>query len=127
VADASGNAIVSVDLATGDRTIVSSSSIGAGPRFGDLRDVALDAVRERLLALDAFPNRVMAVDLATGARTVLSGEGAGTANVGGGLRFASPRALDVDATHEIAFVTDGLYDAVIAVDLLSGFRQAIAR
>lgn len=127
VADAGGDAIVRVDLATGDRTFVSSSSVGAGPRFGELRDVSLDAVHGRLLAIDGFPNRVMAVDLATGARTVLSGENGGIANVGGGLSFASPRALDVDTTHGIAFVTDGLYDAVIAVDLLSGFRQIVAR
>ena len=127
VADAGADAIVSVDLANGAQSVVSSLTRGTGPRIGALAGVALDAPRNRLLAIDTFPTRVLAIDLATGNRTAVSGAGSGAVVAGGGPDLEQPRTIDVDASRQIAYVTDNLYDAVIAVDLRSGYRQIVAR
>lgn len=120
--------VIRVDVASGQKTVVSSTSVGTGPLPGDLGDLALDAGRGRLLALDVYPNRVLAIDIATGNRSVLSGPASnGGTDVGGGPSLAHPRSIDVDASREIAYVTDSLYNSVIAVDLSSGYRQVIAR
>ncbi|HZF28374.1 MAG TPA: PQQ-binding-like beta-propeller repeat protein [Gammaproteobacteria bacterium] len=129
VADAGADAVVRIDLATGARTTFSASGIGTGPLFGEMGRLTLDAAHGRLLVLDSFPSRIVAVDLATGNRTVLSGQSSGSASptIGGGPIFLQPGAIAVDEQREIAFVTENLYDAVIAVDLSSGFRQIVSR
>ena len=37
------------------------------------------------------------------------------------------RSVDPDITLQVAYLTDNFYDAVIAVDLSSGYRQVVAR
>ncbi len=123
-----GGEIFRVDLASGQRSLLSSPAVGAGPRPGDLAGVALDASRGRLFAVDRYPNRVLAIDIATGNRITVSGLSAnGGVDVGGGVRFGQPRAIVVDEARQIAYVTDNGYDAVIAVDLASGYRQVVAK
>jgi sugar lactone lactonase YvrE len=120
--------VIRVDVVSGQMTVVSSTSVGTGPRPGDLTRLALDATQGRLLALDVYPNRVLSIDIATGTRSVVSGlnQNGGT-DIGGGPNLAYPRSIDVDESREIAYVTDSLYNAVIAVDLSSGYRQIVAR
>ena len=113
-----GSDVARVDLATGQTTLLS----GSGPRPGALDDIAFDARSARLIALDVYPPRVIAIDVATGNRSEVS-----SANIGGGPIAKQPRGIHVDSARQIAYVTDNLYDAVIAIDLLSGYRQVVAR
>ena len=113
-----GSDIARVDLATGQAALVA----GAGPRPGALDDITFDARNGRVIALDTFPPRVLAIDVATGNRSVLS-----SADFGGGPIAKQPRGIHVDASRQVAYLIDNLYDAVIAVDLLSGYRQVVAR
>ena len=113
-----GSEISRVDIATGQKSIVA----GSGPRPGSIGDIAFDARFGRVIALDIFPPRVIAIDAATGARTEVS-----SATLGGGPIAKQPHGIHVDASRQVAYVTDNLYDAVIAVDLLSGYRQVVSR
>jgi len=121
--------IIRIELANGQRAVASSPSIGAGPRPGELDDIALDTKNNRLIALDLYPGRVLAIDLATGNRAVLSGPPSVNSgvDVAAGPRLGQPRMIAVDSSRQIAYVTENLYDAVIAIDLSSGYRQVIAR
>jgi DNA-binding beta-propeller fold protein YncE len=113
-----GSEVSRVDLATGQKAVVS----GSGPRPGSIGDIAFDARYGRVIALDVFPPRLIAIDVAAGNRTEVSG-----ANLGGGPVAKQPRGIHVDASRQVAYLTENLYDAVIAVDLLSGYRQVVAR
>jgi hypothetical protein len=113
-----GSDIARIELANGQASVIS----GVGPRPGALGYIAFDARNERLVALDAYPPRVLAIDVATGARRIVSAE-----NQGNGPVAKQPRAIKVDVSRQVAYVTDNLYDAVIAVDLSSGYRQVVAR
>jgi DNA-binding beta-propeller fold protein YncE len=64
--------IFAVDLATGDRTVLSGGSVGAGPALGVIKAVLVDEARNRVLA--GMISGLMAVDLDTGDRTLLSSE-----------------------------------------------------
>jgi DNA-binding beta-propeller fold protein YncE len=119
--------VIRVDLSSGQQTVVSSNLVGAGPRLGQIGDLALDAKHGRLIALDRYPNRVFSIDIATGDRRIASGPGTNGSEAGGGPSLELPRAVEVDPSRGIAYVTDDLYNAVIAVDLASGFRQVVAR
>lgn len=60
-----------VDPATGDRTILSSATVGMGPAIMNGRDIALDPAGNRLIATSDV-GAVYAIDLATGDRTEIS-------------------------------------------------------
>jgi len=68
------DAIVAVDLATGDRSELYRNGRGAGPFIDDPRDIALDIGRNRLAVADpgSGGKSVNTVDLATGDRAALS-------------------------------------------------------
>ena len=38
-----------------------------------------------------------------------------------------PRGVAVDSSRQVAYVTDDVYDGVIAVDLRTGCRQLVAK
>jgi DNA-binding beta-propeller fold protein YncE len=121
VSEADGN-IYRVELATGQRGLLAATNAG------ELDDIAFDAGHGRLIALDLYPPRVLAIDLSLGTRTVLSGPTTlNNTDVGGGPIFEQPRMIAVDSSRQIAYVTENLSDAIIAVDLTSGYRQVIAR
>lgn len=111
--------IIAVDVATGDRTIVSGPSAGSGAAFQGLAGVAMDTVNDRILVTDRLADEVIAVDPVTGARTVLSGGGQG------GPAFDEPGAITLDGDR--ALVVDLALDALIAVDLTTGDRTVISQ
>jgi sugar lactone lactonase YvrE len=118
------NGIYSVDLATG-----ASRRFSAGSDFivNTLAGIAYDDQRNRVIAIDDYPVRLYAVDLETGVRTTISGQINFVASLGRGPDLVWPRGVAVDADRQVAFVTDDAFDAVIAVDLVSGDRQVIAK
>ena len=72
--------ILRVDVASGNRTVLSSSvgpPVGIGPAMGSVADVLL-APNGKILATDYFGNVVFSIDPVTGNRTILSGLGVGT-------------------------------------------------
>ena len=118
------NGIYSVDLATGASRLVSA---GSNSSFNTLAGIAYDDQQNRVIAIDDYPVRLYAVDIETGVRTTISGQINVVASLGRGPDLVWPRGVAVDADRQVAFVTDDAFDAVIAVDLVSGDRQVIAK
>jgi DNA-binding beta-propeller fold protein YncE len=112
VADAVAGAVVVVDLATGDRTTLATLT------FVPVA-IARDAAHDRILVLGA--DRLVTVDPVNGAATVLSSLGKG-----GGPLLQGANAVAVDPASGVAFVTDGVTAAVLAVDPVTGDRTAVS-
>lgn len=91
--------ICRVDLATGNRTTVSSDSVGSGPSLGTAeKGAAYDLLFEESgTLLAATPNGLLRVDTTTGARTLI---GSASAPKIAGMCQADPGAIA--ATHPAA-------------------------
>lgn len=71
--DPSLHAVISVDMTTGNRTIVSQNDVlGLGINFSSPTDVEYDAANNRVLVVDPNLDALIGVDLATGDRDVIS-------------------------------------------------------
>lgn len=103
VADApgSGAAIYSVDIATGNRVVLSQSpGAGSGPAMSGPTSLKLDAANNRLYVLDTSGDSVLRVDLATGNRTLI-----GNAATGSGPAINSRPGLALRASDGHLFAT----------------------
>jgi len=71
--------LTAVELATGDRSVVSSAAdfIGTGITFGEPAALRMDATNRRVIVRDSL-RAIFAVDLDTGDRTQLAGEFTGS-------------------------------------------------
>ena len=110
-------AVVAVDLNTGERTLLSSDGVGSGPPFRWPQGIALDSAHHRALVTDV--REVVAVDLNTGDRTIL-------ASPGRGVNFGEPSGVALDVANHRALVTDRALNAIIAVDLNTGDRTLLS-
>jgi len=106
--------IYSIDTASGAQRLVA-------PSFGSAGDIAFDSATQNLLVARTYPAQLELIASVTGARTIV----AGTANCGPSL--TSPRSVAVDSARHIAYVTDDIHDAIIAVDIQTGCRQLTAK
>ena len=125
VADAGLEAVLGVDLVTGNRKIISSAETspmtGTGIAIMNPRGIALDPAGETAYLVDSVPNSLFSVNLATGNRTIVSGSGTGA-----GTDFLSPQDIVLNSTGTMAYVLDGgLGDTVLSVDLVTGDRTVI--
>lgn len=68
--DASLNAVVEIDLATGEITEISGPSVGSGVPFVVPRSVAYDSVRDVIFVTDTTVDAVIKVNVETGAREI---------------------------------------------------------
>ncbi|WP_299001840.1 hypothetical protein [uncultured Shewanella sp.] len=69
VLDDTVDAIVSVDLTTGQREVIANSNVGSGIGFESIRDIELDATNSQFLVVDDRANKVVLVDRANAERT----------------------------------------------------------
>lgn len=84
-------------------------------------DMVIDESRQQLLVTDAETNSVVAFDLATGTSKILSGHNKpDDANP-----LILPTLLAIDSTGSTAWVLDGDYDGLVAIDLESGERSLV--
>jgi streptogramin lyase len=111
--------VVRVDPATGNRSILSSSSVGTGTNFVSPYGIAVENSGS-FIVTDTGLNAVLRVDPATGNRTVLSGSGMGT-----GPAFSQLRGVAVLQDGTIA-VTDANLGAVLLVSGSTGNRVVLS-
>ena len=136
VIDTSIDALLKVDLASGDREIVSQGEIaagagnstGTGPDFDAPQYLVLDEANDRILVVDTgnTVNALFSVNLTDGTRAIISqGEtaaGVGN-NTGTGSDFSNPQAVALSPDGSMALVVDT--NDVILVDLLNGGNREI--
>lgn len=72
VVDSDLDALLAVDLASGDRTILSDSSTGTGTDFLVPFSVAVDAANNRALVIDRGFDALFVVELGSGERAIAS-------------------------------------------------------
>jgi len=112
-------AILRVDLATGDRTLVSCSAgcaplVGSGPAFGGPWNMAREASGTLVVSRNG---EILRVDPSTGDRTTLT-----NASVGGGLPVGGYEGIAVEADGNMLVVDDAA-EGIIRVDATTGFRS----
>ncbi|MBI2825097.1 MAG: PEP-CTERM sorting domain-containing protein [Planctomycetia bacterium] len=110
--------VVRIDPLTGDRTIISDDTHGAGDAFSIVSGVALTADGALLVAEYIF-GQLFRVDPATGNRTVLSGGGHGT---GPSFEFVAG-VHEVDERILVSGAPDGF---ILNVDEATGNRSYVS-
>lgn len=131
VIDEELQAVVSIDLATGNRTIFSDLAAAVGAEAIASRGVAIDLVRNRLIAIVNYGfdpgsepepiSAVVAIDLDTGQSSILSSN-----SVGSGSGFLFPTSVDVDSVRSRAIIVEFFLDELFVVDLATGNRSTIS-
>lgn len=119
IVDFAPAALWEVDLTTGDRKLVSSEDLG-NMWLGVPVGIVADDTPGRVWVLDEFRS-IARVDLATGAVTTVSAWDRGP-----GVMFVEPSSMAVDAAGSTAWVVDARMDAVLEVDLQSGYRKVLS-
>jgi hypothetical protein len=116
--------LLSVDLATGDRTQIASLNSSAPP-IGHVSHMRLDASGNRVLFTDATyggNNALYAIDLATGVRRTITDSSHGT---GPAFTFAANITLDPSTSPTRALISDQGLGGIFAVDLATGNRTVL--
>jgi hypothetical protein len=121
-----------VDLATGDRSLVSGTNRGTGPRLQIPRDVAVDEAGSWWTVGGSGGGQVelLRVDPATGDRTLVSSQARGS-----GPHFEAPQAVLVEEDGTVIVVNGGARDSyvtypfatVMRVDPATGDRTVLSR
>jgi len=111
------DAIIAVDLSSGNRSTLFASARGTGPFIDDPRDVTLDAARGRLLVADpgSDGDHILAVDIRSGDRTVLAAYPTG-----------NPEGIAIDEARDRVLLSDTTDNALYAMDPVTGARTVIA-
>ena len=113
--------LLSVDLSSGDRTVVSAVGIGSGTDFNSPRGVVHDSANNRALVVDWQRDALIEVDLASGDRSDLS-----SPSIGIGIVLDGPNAIDFDPANNRVLVPASVNRAIIAVDLATGNRTEVS-
>ncbi|WP_428264907.1 hypothetical protein [Haliangium sp.] len=95
------DALLSVDLTTGERVVISDDVTGNGPRLERPIALVLDPASGNVLGLDVDAGRFFSIDLSSGDRTEIAGPDVAT-----GPEFVSPRALALDTVSNRALIID---------------------
>ncbi len=111
------DALVTIDLATGDRVVLADDQIGTGASLNGVSKVA--AHDGRAFVPDPALKGLIQIDLATGNRTTFSPSGAGE-----GVSLSSPGSMIRVSDH--FYVHDIGLDAVLMIDCMSGARSIVS-
>lgn len=112
--------LISIDLITGDRTLISSSSRGAGPNITAPVDVSIDSKNNR--AIVAQRNSLISVDLTSGDRTIIS-----SVEKGVGTNLIGVANITFDVDNQTVLATDDDVNAVFLIDSNTGHRAIISK
>jgi len=127
VVDRPQGAVVAIDLASNDRTIVSNSTTGAGPELVEPRLIVMDESGQRALVLslrffvDGPRAALIEIDLESGDRRTIS-----DADRGAGPTLGFPQGMTLDMANNRVVFGDSLREALFIIDLDSGERVIVA-
>jgi len=110
--------LTSVDIATGNQTIIASNTVGTGTTLPAAFMFELDTVNQRAIVTDEDLLALVEVELETGNRAILSDDSKGT-----GLSFTGSTDVVIGQNGNQAYVADdGIYD----VNLTTGDRTLLS-
>jgi hypothetical protein len=118
---ANDGSLYAVDLKTGTRSVLSSSTKGTGVALSWVTSVALDAAHNRAFVAERLTRAIVEIDLATGTRSVLS-----SSSVGSGVALSSPETLIYDSAATRLLIADQGLEALIAVNVTTGARTVVS-
>lgn len=126
VTDDGLDAVLFVNLTSGDRTILSDAGTGGGVPMGSPGDVTVDTDRDRVILINrtALDRQVLSVDPVTGERFLLSANLALGRHMGPPL--AVPAGVALEAERNLLHVTDLFQSSLLTVDLANGERIIVA-
>ncbi|WP_444883246.1 hypothetical protein [Microbulbifer sp. PSTR4-B] len=110
--------VISVDLQTGHRSILSGPNYGEGIIKGYFNNLAVDDRNGNIYAMESVSNSIVKIDPNNGNRTIISG-----VEIGVGENLMGSRALAVDSTQNRILTISG--SSLIAVDIETGNRSVI--
>lgn len=113
--------IFSVDLETGNRSVISSDNIGAGTSLDTPDAMSLDLERNRLLVTDLRLDSLVDVDLESGDRKIISNPEFRDDNA---LEF--PQGNAFDARNNRLFVSEYNRNNIVEINLANGERKTIS-
>ncbi len=117
VSSSSPAALYVIDLATGDRSVLSDGGTGTGTQLVSPVGLDVDVANDRILLADySGGGRLLAVDPVTGDRSILSDSTELPA-------FNGPAGVLYDPAFNRAIVTNEFSNALVAVDLATGARS----
>ena len=115
-------AIISVDLINGNRTILSSGSVGTGTALSaSTCGFAVNTDESLAFAFDYTTKVVFKIDLTTGNRTVVSDAVTGTGTV-----FNFPYGISISTNQQKLYVVDLGAKLIYEVDIATGNRTVIS-
>lgn len=117
--NAGAGTVLSIELATGNRAVVTGPGVGSGTARTSVGGVAFEA-KGTLLAADYAAGTLVRIDPTTGARALCSGGGVGT---GPAFAPSSPRLVVLDEANGRAFAAGN--DSLFVVDLATGDRTLL--
>lgn len=120
---ASPNALFKVNLQSGDRTIVSSASVGTGPNItiNNSLTLAIDSTETFAYFSDSATDEIIQVNLSNGNRTVISSSVVGT---GTAMSYVMDTMVSPD--DSILYASDATLKVVFAIDIATGNRTIIS-
>lgn len=118
-ADTANNAIYSVNISTGVRTLLTGVGTPSTSDFELSQPTALnlDPLRKRIVLLDSSLQAIVAVDLENGSREKLVSD----------LGLRNMRDMSYVPELNTAFISDGLSDAIYVVDIETGEQVQFIR
>ena len=120
VLDRDQNALITVNLATGERSVFSDNTTpNADNPFVDPTAIVFSPSGGLALVVDIGRPALLGVDLATGERTIISDNEPPNTN----FPFLEPAAVTIGFDPRRALVVDSLTEAVLTVDLATGERS----
>jgi DNA-binding beta-propeller fold protein YncE len=124
LADLQRDEVVTADLVSGERGVLSGPGRGAGPDLPRPSFLDMDRARDRALVFGRTPGQsqevLMAVDPVTGDRTVVS------VAMPQGVVILKATDTAVDEANDRLLVCDRWGDAVIGIDLETGARSVVS-
>jgi len=120
VSDTKQKHIISINLSTGSRQILSGSTIGSGLNLESPKSLVFDNERNRLLVADTTLNIVFSVDVQTGNRDYFISN-----RFGHGPIIDSPVAIKA-VSEQSAYLIDKTSNNLVEVNLDNGNRTLIS-
>ncbi|WP_445357862.1 hypothetical protein ACJJIC_02085 [Microbulbifer sp. ANSA002] len=114
-----GGKLLSINIDSGDREILSGPNTGSGPEFSDLRDVTITS-GGRIFVADYGDDSFKEVDATTGDRKVFISSDVGCCNV---IKLSN--AIDVDPEGVTAVVINDM-DYLLKVDVNTGTKSILS-